>query len=264
MRAENHNNPIRSGQRRTLQAWEKRIRPQNVAALLYEGQISAALSTDAIPSRLVWTQEMWNQLKHSLDAGREIGPPDYPGCQLDVALAATRWLTGGETALVIGSVSPWLEAILLQAGSRNTVTLDIGKIQSEAEELRTVTYNEWAENSSRVDVLASFSTVEHFGLGRYGDKPSRDADINWMREFAFPNLKPNGIQFLAVPVAESSFRCDAHRIYGPRRLQRLIKGWKLLEVIFQGRIFDHIPFSAEFSGENWQKQPLMVLRREPI
>ena len=246
----------------TMKSWEQLAGPRDVDALLYHGQISAALSADAIPLRLVWTQDMWDQLQASLNAGAPIGPPDYPGCEVDVALAAKRWIKGGESALVVGSVSPWLEALLLQAGCERTLTLDIFKIQSEVAVLPTITYNEWTDRHAGVDLIASFSTVEHFGLGRYGDLPSRDADIRWMREFAAPTLSPNGIQLIAVPIAETSTRNDAHRIYGPRRLRRLLKTWRLLEVIFQGIVLDHIPFAEPFSGEDWQKQPILVLQKE--
>jgi hypothetical protein len=244
------------------QIWGQSAGPRDTLSLLYDGQISAALSPEAIPLRLVWTQTMWDQLLHALKNGDQIGPPDYPGCQADVTLAAQRWLKGGETALVVGSVSPWLEAILWQAGCRRIITLDIAKIQCEVDALCTVTYDEWGAQEKSFDLIATFSSVEHFGLGRYGDRPSRDADIKWMREFAAPHLRRNGIKIVAVPIAESSSLNDAHRIYGPNRMQRLLKKWQLVEAIFQGKIYDDIPFSAEFSGEDWQKQPLLVLRRE--
>lgn len=241
--------------------WQRLAGPCDAKALLYHGQISAALSAAAFPLRLVWNQSMWDKLLTALNAGDPIGPPDYPGCQEDVTLAAKRWLSGGETALVVGSVSPWLEALLQQAGCARTVTLDICKIQSEVAALHTVTYSQWIDNFTPVDVVASFSTVEHFGLGRYGDQRSRDADIRWMREFAGPMLRPDGIQMIAVPVAKSSMRNDAHRIYGPGRMRRLLETWQLIEVIFQGKVLDHIPFMEPYPGEDWQKQPLLVLKR---
>ena len=72
---------------------------------------------------------------------------------------------------------PWIEAILFQGGCREIFTLDLGKIHSEIQEVTTVTYGQWEQLGLKADLILSFSTVEHIGLGRYGDTEDQDGDI---------------------------------------------------------------------------------------
>jgi hypothetical protein len=233
---------------------------RNVSDILYQRQISAALDVEDIPLEFVWTRKMWEKIINFLQEDKPIGPTDYPGCQHDIALAVKRWLPCIGRALVIGSVSPWIEAILYSQGCRDIVTLDLAKIHSQVEELKTVTYSEWERVGSKADLIVSFSTVEHIGLGRYGDQQDEDADVNWMRYFALLNLKPNGVHLLGVPVGETSVSSAAHRIYGPDRMKRMTEGWRFVEAIFQGRVLNSIPFTAKHDACDWQKQPILVLK----
>lgn len=241
-------------------SWTSLSGARNISEILYPNQISAALNVEDIPLALVWTQDMWAKILAHLDGNQPIGPSDYPGCQQDVELAIERWLRGVGRALVVGSVSPWIEAILFRWGCREIFTLDLAKIYSEIQEVTTVTYGQWEQLGLKADLILSFSTVEHIGLGRYGDTEDQEADIKWMRHFALNNLAPGGVHLLGIPVGEMSIcSSTAHRIYGPDRMERLLEGWRFLETIFDGRILGEIPFAEEYGGNDWQKQPLIVL-----
>ena len=64
-------------------------------------------------------------------------------------------------------------------------------------------------------------------VDRYGDAISVDADLaamSSMRSF----LKPDGVALLAVPVGADAVVWNLHRVYGPRRLPLLIRGWAVL------------------------------------
>lgn len=243
-----------------LASWACLAGTRNVNDILYQKQISAALDVEDIPLELVWTRGMWGKIINHLQEDKPIGPTDYPGCQSDMALAVKRWLPSIGRALVIGSVSPWIEAILYSQGCHDIVTLDLAKLHSEVEELKTVTYSEWQRMGSKADLIVSFSTVEHIGLGRYGDQQDEDADIKWMRYFALPNLKPHSVHLLGVPIGEISVSSTAHRIYGPDRMKRMTEGWRFVEAIFQGRVLNSIPFTAKHDACDWQKQPILVLK----
>jgi hypothetical protein len=228
--------------------------------LLYPSQISASLDVHDITMELVWTHGMWDKLLGSLRRGQPIGPPDYPGAQRDLTLAFETWVLTSAKGLVVGSVSPWVEALLYEHGCRNIVTLDLRKPCSEIADLRTVDYREWERTGLRVDALVSFSTVEHIGLGRYGDAEDEDGDVSWMTDFAYRTLNDGGVQLIAVPVGEADATSEAHRIYGPERMARLLERWTLLGAIYQGQPVTEIPFSEPHSGEDWQKQPVLAIR----
>ena len=77
--------------------------------------------------------------------------------------------------LVIGSERPWVEAICLEAGAKEVVTLEYGKISSSHPQVKTYVPSEFNDRFRRqdktllFDVIVSFSSLEHSGLGRYGD-----------------------------------------------------------------------------------------------
>lgn len=84
--------------------------------------------------------------------------------------------------LVIGSEDPWVEACVLEAGAREVVTLEYGKITSEHPKVKTMVPLEFrkafASNTlGKFSAIVTFSSVEHSGLGRYGDALNPWGDI---------------------------------------------------------------------------------------
>jgi hypothetical protein len=72
------------------------------------------------------------------------------------------------------------------------------------------------------DVITCISTIEHFGLGRYGDKENVDGDIEGMTLLK-RYLKPNGLMILTVPFGRPAIAFPAHRIYNRSRFSRLFQ-----------------------------------------
>ena len=73
------------------------------------------------------------------------------------------------------------------------------------------------------DVIITFSSVEHSGLGRYGDPLNPDGDIETMNSI-YNNLKKDGLLIWGAPVCEKDgLVWNKHRIYGPKRLLLLFK-----------------------------------------
>ena len=76
----------------------------------------------------------------------------------------------GKDVLVIGSQSPWLESILVSKGARLVTTFDYIRINNEHPNIETLVPNEMAKKFTdgvRFDVMITFSSIEHSGLGRY-------------------------------------------------------------------------------------------------
>lgn len=84
----------------------------------------------------------------------------------------------------------------------------------------------------RFDLIINCSTVEHVGLGgRFNsvDDAERDvAAMNRMHSF----LKPGGLMLLTLPVGQDAVFAPHHRIYGSKRLPRLLAGYEITESMF--------------------------------
>jgi hypothetical protein len=70
--------------------------------------------------------------------------------------------------------------------------------------------------SNSIPSLSCMHTIEHIGLGRYGDPLDYDGDIKAINELSRV-LAPNGILLIVVPVGkENKIIFNAHRIYEPK------------------------------------------------
>lgn len=73
-----------------------------------------------------------------------------------------------------------------------------------------------------MDLIINCSAVEHVGLGRYGDLVGQDEDLRAMALLR-NTLKPGGTMLLTIPVGGDRTFQPLHRIYGPKRLPRLLE-----------------------------------------
>lgn len=80
-------------------------------------------------------------------------------------------------------------------------------------------------------IIMSNSTIEHAGLGRYGDREEPDQDLRIMQLFR-KLLKSSGIMLLTIPIGIDTIMKPYHRVYGTERLPLLLKGWKILKEQF--------------------------------
>lgn len=100
------------------------------------------------------------------------------------------------------------------------------------------------------DFIFTYSSLEHSGLGRYGDSLAPFGDLEWIERVKCL-LKRNGIFYFGVPM--SKIDClvfNAHRIYGPLRLEMVTKDFKLLDIIGEKAIDCNVA------------QPVMVLQKK--
>lgn len=149
------------------------------------------------------------------------------------ALKYAQGLKGGR-ALVIGSENPWVEATVLAAGAKEVLTLEYGNIRSEHPAIETVTPSKFKEQyqSGTVgvfDVIVTFSSVEHSGLGRYGDALNPWGDVLEIAR-AHCVCKTNGSLVIAVMTKVKrevdAIEFNAHRTYGPIRWPYLASNWR--------------------------------------
>jgi hypothetical protein len=134
--------------------------------------------------------------------------------------------------LVIGSESPWVEAAVLSVGAREVVTLEYGKIVSEHPLIKTMTPGEFRKKYlsgtlGLFDAIVTFSSVEHSGLGRYGDALNPWGDVLEIAR-AYCVCKPGGSLVIAVMTEDGNdaIQFNAHRTYGVKRWPYLASNWQ--------------------------------------
>ncbi len=92
-----------------------------------------------------------------------------------------------------------------------------------------------------IESLSCLHVLEHFGLGRYGDKLDAKGDLKGAAGL-IALLKPGGTLLLALPLAEKpAMRWNAHRIYSYEMVGAMFAGLMEME-------FYLIPDRAETGG----------------
>lgn len=86
------------------------------------------------------------------------------------------------------------------------------------------------------DVVTAVSTIEHIGLGYYGEPITSRGDKNAMKEI-MRVLKPDGKLLVTIPsgidtIAYLKGRIPAARVYSPESLVELLAGFKILEMSY--------------------------------
>ncbi|CAJ0582237.1 unnamed protein product, partial [Mesorhabditis spiculigera] len=142
----------------------------------------------------------------------------------------------GKKGAVIGSQLPWVEVYALRHGAAHVLTVEYQKLKIQTKQ--PVSYihpfdlaRNWTNFSESLDFVVHFSSLEHSGLGRYGDPMDPWGDLREMAKMHCL-LKPDGVMIAGFPVGDDALVWNVHRIYGPIRLQWMMLGFKLLGVFW--------------------------------
>ncbi|VDI06083.1 Hypothetical predicted protein [Mytilus galloprovincialis] len=134
--------------------------------------------------------------------------------------------------LVIGSEIPWVEACVLEAGAREVVTLEYGKIVSKHPKIKTMIPDQFRKSYldktlRRFDAIVTYSSIEHSGLGRYGDGLNPWGDIIAIAS-GWCVTKEGGSLIIGVEYSYEMERIkfNAGRWYGKIRYPYLATNWK--------------------------------------
>jgi hypothetical protein len=90
--------------------------------------------------------------------------------------------------------------------------------------------------SGSIGSLSCMHTVEHIGLGRYGDEIDPDGDLKAMAELERV-LAPGGNLFFVVPIGEPKIVFNSHRIYSYEQIIHYFKALNLHRFTFIGENF---------------------------
>jgi hypothetical protein len=184
--------------------------------------------------------EMKNVYKQLVDTLKQVranaGLPNYGDKNLNKLMHLYASEIAQKSLAVIGTEYPWVEAIAYDIGASSITTLDYTRKTYGVENLHWYHVNDYLEDAmesqklEHFGTIASFSSIEHSGLGRYGDPLSPYGDVDAVRQ-VHCMLRPGGLFFLALPVSDdnsSYIEFNAHRVYGTARLKLLFNGWQLL------------------------------------
>jgi len=84
----------------------------------------------------------------------------------------------------------------------------------------------FADNS--VESLSCMHTVEHVGLGRYGDEIDPDADLRAISELKRV-IMPGGNILFVVPIGKPRIQYNAHRVYSYDMIMEYFADFELVE-----------------------------------
>jgi SAM-dependent methyltransferase len=113
--------------------------------------------------------------------------------------------------------------------------LNLSNLQSEAADLLALRFE---DNS--IASLSCMHTVEHIGLGRYGEPINPDGDLQAISEL-IRVLAPGGSLIFVTPVGKPKIQFNAHRIYSYAQIIEYFAGLELHE-------FTLIPDNAAETG----------------
>ena len=180
------------------------------------------------------------------------GREPYAGAAKLLLTAFQKYDISGKNIAVLGSTTPWVETILLNLG--NTVkTIEYNVPTSTVKDLTTQSYWDFLSGDDKFDYIVSYSSIEHAGLGRYGDPLNPNEDLKAM-ETIRKHLSDDGLLFWGCPVGSDTTFWNIHRQYGRIRLPLLFSGLEDIEW-FGG---DKEQLLTGNSGE----QPVVVLKHK--
>ena len=212
------------------------IPPSMLDAFTYGGRVPVRpwsellnnqyLGGDALEN--VWTEQKIDQWAQQCGDGTL--PGNYGQAETQALREALHHIPmAGARVLVIGSENPWVEACVLNAGAAHIMTLEYGKIVSHHPKVSTITPHAmralFAKYSEHFDAVVTFSSVEHAGLGRYGDAMNAYGDRQAIAR-AWCASKPGAHLVIAVPNGEDAIFYNAHRQYGPVMYPHLVANWQ--------------------------------------
>ncbi|KAI1709519.1 hypothetical protein DdX_11307 [Ditylenchus destructor] len=139
----------------------------------------------------------------------------------------------GKVGAVIGSLTPWVEVLCLMNGAKHLFTVDYQKADIGHPNVSFIHALELVKGRDiyvdTFDFVVSYSSIEHSGLGRYGDPIDPIGDLREMEKVRCI-LKAGGLFFFTVPHGLDTTGFNCHRSYGRIRLAMMFAGFELINV----------------------------------
>ena len=101
--------------------------------------------------------------------------------------------------------------------------LQLNNFESDFADLKKLPF----ENNS-IESISCMHTIEHIGLGRYGDELDVTGDIKAIDELKRV-AQPNGTILFVTPIGKPKIEFNAHRIYSFEQIISYFEGCELVE-----------------------------------
>ena len=192
--------------------------------------------------------ELCNNLKYE-----KLSPVDYPKSSLQFVEVFNRINLSEKKCLVLGSISPWIECLMLHFNAKSVTTLDY--ITPECNYKINILSMDNYKKEMKYDVIVSFSSLEHDGLGRYGDPINPNGDIDTCIE-VYTMLNESGYFICGIPIGYGCIEGNYHRIYNKKRIDKL---FSLFDYV--GCVSNTLDENLNFTGNDWQNQPIFIYKK---
>jgi hypothetical protein len=207
---------------------------------------------------LKWSNEMIdNMLEYCNNKEYEkLSPNVYPKSSLQFVEIFKKYVNlSGKKCLVLGSISPWIECLLLHFNAKSVTTLDytIPECNYKINMLSMENY----KNNMKYDVIVSYSSLEHDGLGRYGDPINPNGDIDACIE-AYTMLNEDGYFICGIPIGKGVIEGNYHRIYNNKRISKL---FHLFSEFIGSVNFQTLDDKLNYINNDWQNQPIFIYKK---
>lgn len=188
---------------------------------------------DSVHSKIIWSDKYIDDyinlyMKYNIKNNVNMNCP-YGNHAVQLLFNAfEKFFIHNKKVAVIGSQSPWIEAMLINL-ENNVTTIEYNVPECTHQKLKCKNYfSDFKNTKEQYDCIVTFSSIEHSGLGRYGDPLDPDGDLKAMQDI-HNNLKTNGICIWGAPVGADAVSWNAHRIYGKKRLPLIFKKFEEIE-----------------------------------
>jgi hypothetical protein len=164
----------------------------------------------------------------------------------------------------IGCATGCFPAMQLSAGIEQCTVFEVRPVDVNDHRVdvrvKDLTYADDLE--PEFDLVTCLSTIEHVGLGRYGDPIDPWGDLKMAKNLRLL-LRPGGLMLLSFPVGRGCVVYNAHRIYSSKRRAALFGDLRLLEWA-QGRSrLGHLKVKTQVAlrKPGAHSQPIYVLQK---
>lgn len=194
-------------------------------------------------ARVASGAEGWEVLRQPMyDAG------EHPQGYVDFECRFTALHLRSEAPRTVLDVGSYRAFVIGLAAHCEVTSLDVRHRDAGPgpETVLTSDAREIAAPDASFDAVVTLSSVEHFGLGRYGDALDLGADRAAVREMVRV-LRPGGVLLLTTTATGGAptIAFNAHRIYAPRQVRDLLSGMERVDERF---------YSHRRSGECTEEQ----------
>ena len=156
------------------------------------------------------------------------------------------------------------------ASYRSIDVFDIRPIQSKIPNVnfyQTDLMNDNFKIQNSCDSLSCLHTIEHFGLGRYGDQINNNGYVLGLKNMT-KLISPGGIFYLSTPVGKEKVEFNANWIFNPIRILEIVQkeGFHLSEffILKNGKEFLKIDINdiVNFSNEKYNLGIFIFIKNE--